>query len=64
MKTATARIHCRPEIKPETQAALIEMMRVALKQFKNYEGPVEVEIIANGDLFYECLEDNSERINN
>lgn len=42
---ATARIHCRPDIKPETRAALIEMMRLALKQFAKYEGPFTVEII-------------------
>ena len=56
MNTATARIHSRPEIKPETAAALIEMMRLGLKQFADYEGPLTVEIIPEREAFFETYE--------
>ena len=37
---------CRPQqLRPETRHALIEMMRLALKQHAGHDGPVEVNLL-------------------
>jgi len=41
---------CRPQqLRPETRHALIEMMRLAVKQHTGHTGPVEVNLLPDRD---------------